>query len=160
MEKLRQETVPKTLIVKILQWFYLILSLIISSILVWYKQIPFLSEYNIPDSLIFIVVGVLIFYCLILTASFFTQNTNLLILSLVFIFFTTIGAIILLVISLPNASVVINGQLPNCAKNIALCSLKEGVIVASAILLAISVPTLILNLITIIGAVKAIAATD
>lgn len=160
MENLRKEPVSKSLLVKVLQWFYLVLVFGIALILVWNKQIPYLSDYNIPDSLKYIAGGALIFYCFILTISFFTQNTNLLILALVFIFFTTIGALALLLISLPNAGAVVNGQLPSCAKSISLCSLKEGIIVGSAVLLAISVPTLILNFITIIGAVKAIAATD
>ena len=88
------------------------------------------------------------------------QNTNLLILALVLIFFTTIGALALLGISLPNAQAVLSGNLPECAKNIAACDLKDGIIVASPALLAVSVPILILNTITIVGAVKGIASSE
>ena len=101
-----------------------------------------------------------IVYCLVLAISFFLQNTNLLILSLVLIFFSTIGSLLMLVVSLPNAQEVISGNLPPCARNIASCTTGEGIVVASAALLAVSIPTLLLNILTIVGAVKGIAATD
>ena len=160
MEKPKKISDSKSLLVKILQWFYLTLGLGIASSAFWYKQIAVIESYNIPDIIVYLLLGGLTFYCLVLAASFFTQNTNLLILALVLIFFTTIGDLILFVIALPNAQTVISGNLPSCIKNLSLCSMKEGVVVASAILLAVSVPTLILNIITIIGSVKAIAATD
>lgn len=160
MEKPRKIVAQKSILVKILQWFYLSFGLGVASSILWYKQIAVLESYNIPNIIVYLLVGGLTFYCLVLAVSFFTQNTNLLILALVLIFFTTIGALILFVIALPNAQTVISGHLPSCIKNLSLCSVKEGVVVASAILLSVSIPALILNIITIMGAVKAIAATD
>lgn len=160
MEKPQKNTSSKSLLVKALQWFYLVLGLVTASSIFWYKQISFLSNLYLPNILIYSLAIALTFYCLILAASFFTQNTNLLILALVLIFFTTIGAIILLIISLPGAQAALSGHIPACAKNLQLCSLKDGMVVASAILLSVSIPTLVLNLITIVGTVKAIAAGD
>lgn len=160
MERPQKVVAQKAILVKILQWFYLSFGLGIASSILWYKQVAVLESYNIPDIIVYLLVGSLAFYCLVLAVSFFTQNTNLLILALVLIFFTTIAALILFVIALPNAQTVISGDLPSCIKNLSLCSVKEGVVVASAILLSISIPALVLNIITIIGAVKAIAATD
>lgn len=157
---LRKTAVPKALFVKVMQWFYLILTLFSASIPFWYKNLPYLDSLALPNKVIYAVAGALVVYCLLLAFSFLTQNTTLLILSLVFIFFTTIGALILLVIALPNSQAVFSGHLPACAKNLANCNFKDGLIVGSAILLSISVPILVLNLLTIIGAVKAIAATD
>lgn len=156
----RKEKVHKSLFVKVIQWFYLILTLLSASIPLWYKSLPYLDSLSIPEKLIYGLSAALVIYCFLLTISFFSQNTTLLIFSLVFIFFTTIGALIMLVLALPNSHAVINSQLPSCASNLALCNLKDGLIVGSAILLTISVPILILNFLSIIGAVKAIAATD
>ncbi len=156
----RKTSVPKTLFVKVMQWFYLILTLLSASIPFWFKNLPYIDSLSIPEKLVYGASAALAIYCLILAISFFTQNTTLLILSLVFIFFTTIGALILLVLAMPNAQAVLSGHLPSCTQNLALCNFKDGLIVGSAILLSISVPILILNCLSIIGAVKAIAATD
>lgn len=152
--------VDKALLVRILQWFYLLVALILGSAFVWLKQLSLFQNYNIPDIAIYLLLSALIFYCFVLFISFFTQNTNLLILALVLIFFTTIGALLLLILSLPNAIEVISHPLPNCIKNLSLCNRHDGVIVATAFLLSVSVPALILNIITIFGAVKGISATD
>ncbi len=157
--KIKNEN-KKSFLVKTLQWFYLVLGIGTASSVFWYKQITVLSSLYLPNILIYSLAIALTFYCLILTVSFFTQNTNLLILALVLIFFTTIGALILLVIALPGAQAALSGHIPACAKNLQLCSLKDGMVVASAIILSVSIPTLVLNLITITGAVKAIAAGD
>jgi len=160
MDKTQRTASTKSLLVKGLQWFYLLVSLISLSSLVWYKQIAILEKLELPDIIMFSLVFALVFYCLILSISFFTQNTNLLILSLVLIFFTTIGAAILLFIALPSAKLIFTGNLPACAKNLTLCSVKDGMVVASAMLLSVSIPALLLNILTIVGAVKAIASTD
>ncbi len=151
---------PKSLFVKVLQWFYLITGILTATFFLWSKQISFFSSPNIPGELILAITVAAGLYCLILSLSFFAQNTNLLILSLVLIFFTTISALIMLVVTIPNAQTIFSGNLPECSRNLALCNLKDGVIVASAMFMAISIPLLILNFITIIGAVIAIAATD
>ena len=151
---------PKSLLVKVLQWFYLILGIVSATFFLWYKSLPYFSQLNFPNEFILAISIAAGIYCLALALSFFTQNTNLLILSLVLIFFTTIAAGIMLAVTIPNAQTILRGDLPECAAKLITCNIKDGIIVASAILMVISVPTLILNFITIIGAVKGIAATD
>lgn len=153
-------TIPKSLLVKVLQWFYLVLGLVAATLFLWYKNLPYFSQLSLPSEFVLAISIAAGIYCLALAFSFFTQNTNLLIFSLVLIFFTTIGAGIMLAVTIPNAQTILSGNLPECTKSLSTCNIKDGVIVASAILMIISVPTLILNFITIIGAVKGIAATD
>ncbi len=155
-----QTKISKSILVKVLQWFYLVLGLTGATFFLWYKQIPYLSQLNLASEFMLALSVMAGIYCLALAFSFFTQNTNLLILSLVLIFFTTIGAGIMLAVTVPNAQTILSGKLPQCTTNLAACSIKDGIVVASALLMVVSVPTLILNLITIVGAVKAIAATD
>lgn len=150
----------KPLLVKILQWFYLLLALVNFACIFLYQNLSFVPSLGIANEFIIGIIVAVVVYCLVLAISFFLQNTNLLILSLVLIFFSTIGSLIMLVVALPNAQEVISGNLPTCAKNIAACTTSEGIVVASAALLAISIPTLLLNILTIVGAVKGIAATD
>ena len=150
----------KPLLVKILQWFYLLLATSAFISIFLYQNLSFVPSLGVANEFIIGIFVVVIFYCLILALSFFLQNTNLLILSLVLIFFSTIGSLIMLVVALPNAQAVISGNLPVCAKNLASCTAGEGIVVASAGLLAVSIPTLLLNILTIVGAVKGIAATD
>lgn len=152
--------ISKSLLVKVLQWVYLILAVLSIIFVVSSSKIPFITKLGFPGE-IFIGIGLAItVYCLILSLSFFTQNTNFLIFSLVLIFFTTIGSLIMLFIAIPNSGSAISGHLPKCIQNLSSCSLKDGIIVTSALLLTTSVPLLILNIITIVGSVKAIAATD
>lgn len=151
-------TVQKAFLVKVLQWFYLLLTLASLSIPFVYNA--FFENLGIPNNLVLGVTIILAFYFLLLCVSFFTQISNLLILSLVFIFFTSLGALALLILSLPNIGTIINGNLPKCYTALESCTFREGVIVSAAYFLAISTPTLVINLITIIGAVKGIAAKD
>ncbi len=150
----------KPLLVKILQWFYLLLALGSFTGVFFYQNLSFVPSLGFANEFIIGIFVAVIFYCLLLALSFFLQNTNLLILSLVLIFFSTIGSLLMLVVALPNAQEVISGNLPECAKNLASCTAGEGIVVASAALLAVSIPTLLLNILTIVGAVKGIAATD
>lgn len=159
MENPKQST-QKPLLVKILQWFYLVFALSFVVAIFFYHNLNFVPSLGIANEFIIGFFLALAFYCLILSFSFFLQNTNLLIFSLVLIFFSTLGALALLVVSIPNSQAVISGNLPECSKNIATCSTSDGIIVASAALLSVSVPILILNIVTIIGAVKGIASTD
>ena len=159
MENPKQSTY-KPLLVKVLQWFYLLLAIVTFAGVFLYQNLSFVPSLGIANEFIIGIILAIIFYCLVLALSFFLQNTNLLILSLVLIFFSTIGSLIMLVVALPNAQAVISGNLPDCAKNIASCTTSEGIVVASAALLAVSIPTLLLNILTIVGAVKGIAATD
>lgn len=149
---------PKALLVKVLQWFYLILALLAASGPFVYNA--YFSQLGFPQSLVVGLAGVGLIYCLLLAVSFFTQNSSLLILSLVFIFFTTLGSLALIAIAFPNASAVVTGHLPKCYTALETCSLRDGVVVSSAFFLTIAVPTLLINILTIIGAVKAIAAND
>ncbi|HSX57883.1 MAG TPA: hypothetical protein VLE47_01260 [Candidatus Saccharimonadales bacterium] len=158
--KASREKTHKPLLVKILQWLYLIFAILSLAAIFLYPQFTLLSGLGFPRELIIGSFLALAIYCLILSLSFFLQNTTLLIISLVLIFFTTIGAIAMMGVSIPNSKEVLAGNLPSCVKNLALCNLKEGLIVASAGLLAVSVPTLLLNILTIVGAVKGIAAAD
>lgn len=153
-------SVPKSFLVKILQWFYLLLGVLVGSSLLWYQRLPYMAEINIPETLVYLIVGFLVFYCLLLTLSFLTQNTNLLIFSLVLIFFTSIGAILMTIPGIFNFQNILSGNLPECSKSIVTCNTQDGIVVAAAFLLAVAVPTLIINFITIVGAVKGIAATD
>jgi hypothetical protein len=159
MKDPRNQT-PKSLLVKILQWFYLLLGITTLPLPFWYQQQAFSKSLGLPTELIYGLIASFALYCLLLFVSFLLQNTNLLILSLVFIFFTTIGGLALLAVAFPNADNLIQHGLPECAKNLSTCSFQDGIIVAAAGALAIAVPLLIINIITIIGAVKAIAATD
>jgi hypothetical protein len=156
----RTEKVHKPLLVKILQWFYLLLAIAVGIGGFYFQSLNFVPTLGVANEFIIGFFGVLIIYCLILALSFFFQNTNLLIFALVLIFFSTIGSLILLVVSLPNAGAVISGNLPECSRNIATCSSSNGIVIASALFLAVSVPTLLLNIITIVGTVKGIAAAD
>lgn len=157
--KAKTET-PKSFLVQILQWFYLLVAILAVILAISSTKLDFITHLGFPKE-IFIGFGLAIaVYALILSVSFFTQNSTLLILSLVLIFFTTIGALIMLAISIPNSHSFLSGQLPACSKNLSLCSLKDGIAVSSAILFVFSIPTLILNIVTIVGAVKAIAARD
>lgn len=150
----------KPILVKILQWFYILLALISIVAIFLFPQASFIRSLGFASEIIVAIFVAISLYSLILAFSFFTQNGNLLILSLVSIFFTTIGALLLLIVSLPNAHNFLGGDLPECASKLATCSLSEGIIVASAMLLVVAIPALVINFITIIGAVKAIAATD
>ena len=151
---------PKSILVKILQWLYLVVGIVAGTFWVWEKQIHYLNQFSLPRELYLAISVVAGSYCLVLALAFFTQSTNLLIFALVLIFFTTIAALIMLVVSLPNAQTVLSGKLPACIHKLDNCGTKDGVIVASAIFLGASTPILILNTITIIGTVKGIAATD
>lgn len=155
-----REKVQKPILVKILQWFYLLLGVIAVASVFLYQNFDFIPTLGIGNEFIIGFFGLIAAYFLILSLSFFLQNTNLLILALVLIFFSTIGSLLLLVVSVPNAHFVINGNLPECSKNIATCNTHDGIIVASAALLSVAIPTLVLNIITIVGAIKGIAATD
>lgn len=149
---------PKALLVNVLQWFYLLLTLLSLSIPFIYQN--YFNDLGFPRNLVIGISIVLAVYCLLLSVSFFTQITNLLILSLVFIFFTSLGALALLIFALPNASAVISGDLPKCYTALDTCNLKDGIIVSAAYFLTVAIPTLLINIITIIGVVKGIAAKD
>ncbi len=154
------EKAHKALLVKILQWLYLLFAILAVAAIFVYPQINQIKVLGFPNEFIVGILIVVAVYCLILSLSFFLQNTTLLIISLVLIFFTTISSLAMLVAAIPNSGQVITGNLPDCVKNLATCSLKEGLIITSAGLLSVSIPTLLLNIITIIGAVKGIAASD
>jgi len=156
----RKEKIEKSLIVKILQWLYLIISAFSVTFFFWYKKVNFLPKFDLPNEFLLALSLVLGFYCLILAVSYFTQNSNLLILALVLLFFTTIIAILMFAVTIPNAKIILSGNLPFCINNLSACNVQDGIVVASAWSMAVSVPILILNFISIIGAVKAIAATD
>jgi hypothetical protein len=151
---------PKSILVKVLQWFYLLLFLVSSTAFLWSKQIPLIAKSTLPEEIVIVASIISCIYFLIIALSFLTQNTNMLILSLVLIFFTSIGAAILLIITIPNAQTILSGNIPKCAAALSTCSVTEGVVVASALFMAISVPILLLNIITIIGTIKDIASTD
>lgn len=159
MDKQKQ-IVPKPLLVRILQWFYLLLGLVLVGGAFYFQNLSFIPTLGLANEFILAFFAALVVYCGVLVLSFFFQSTNLLIFSLVLIFFSTLGSLLLLVISLPNAQTIISGNLPSCASNIANCNTSDGIIVASAVMFTIAVPTIILNILTIIGAVKGIAATD
>lgn len=150
----------KPLLVVIMQWFYLVLGLIFLIGVFFYQNLNFVPSLGIANEFIIGAILATSGYCLILSISFFRQNTNLLILALVFIFFSTIAAVGLLLIGLPNANAVISGNLPSCVKNISTCTTSEGIVVASAAFLALAIPALLLNILSIIAAVKGIAASD
>lgn len=155
-----KEIRQKSLLVKILQWFYVLLAVASLGSIFFFQNLSFVPSLGIGNQFIIGFFVAIALYCSYLALSFFLQNTNLLILALVLIFFSTIGSLIMLVVALPNSKSILTGNLPECVRNIATCSSSEGIIVASAALLAISVPVLLLNIITIVGAVKAIASTD
>ena len=154
------ETVSKPLLVKILQWFYLLLALASLSGIFFYQNLSVVPSLGIANEFVIGFIVAIALYFLVIAISFFLLNTNFLILTLVLVFFTTIGALGMLGISLFNADALFSGSLPSCAANIATCNSKDGIIVASTALLMISIPILILNIITIVGAIKGIAATD
>ncbi|HEY4694626.1 MAG TPA: hypothetical protein VIH52_01520 [Candidatus Nanoarchaeia archaeon] len=150
----------KSLLVRILQYFYLVIVIAALALPFLYQQQSFAKSLGFPSQLIWAVALVIIFYALLLFVSFLTQNSTLLILSLVLIFFTTILGLVLLTIAFPNLKEILEGNLPSCINNLGSCNFKDGIIVASAAALAVAVPLLVLNIITIVGAVKAIASND
>jgi len=149
----------KSLYVKILQWFYLLLAGVSIALPLLYKQV-LSQKLDLPNWFVWGITALVVFYCLLLFLSYLTQNTTLLILALVLVFLTTLVGIALIAVSVPNLHNLIQGGVPKCISDISLCNLKDGIIVSTAAALAVGIPILLLNLLTIVGAVKAIAASD
>jgi hypothetical protein len=150
----------KPLLVVLMQWFYLLLGVLLVVTAFYFQNLSFIPTLGIANEFILGFFGLLAGYCLVLFLSFFFQKTNLLIFALVLIFFSTIGSLAMLVISLPNAQALFSGDLPTCARNIATCNTSDGIAVAGTALLVVSVPLLLLNILTIIAAIKGIGAAD
>ncbi len=149
-------SLTKTLVVKILQWFYLALALISLLFPLIFRQTIFVSL-DLPIWFMWGITAVAVFYFLLLFTAFFTQNSILVIISLVCVFLTMIVGIILFGIGFINIQGVLSG-VPACWNNLAVCSGKDAIIVASAACLGLAIPLVILNIVTIIGAIKALSA--
>ncbi|MDP2671584.1 MAG: hypothetical protein Q8P13_03985 [bacterium] len=137
----------------IFSFLYLLIFLFALSLPFLYQNLPFISYLGLTKTLVLVPAAVLAAYAFLIAFSFFLRGDNWLLLSIVILFFSTLGAVFLLVLGIMTGKNLPNG-IPSCVNDISLCNSTDGFTLLSALLLGISIPTLVLNLLTFIAAYK------
>ena len=145
---------------RIFIFLYTAAFLVTISLPFFYQQLPLIGSIELDRTIILVPSIIIAAYFLIIAFSFFRAGDNWLIFSIILLFFSTLGALALTAIGSINAQHLINKGIPNCIQNINLCDDEDGVILASAILLAVSIPTILFNILTFIGIMKSFGARD
>lgn len=139
---------------------YLFLTLAIASLPFIYQKLPVIGPANLDQRLVLAPTVILVTYFLIFAFSFFHRGDNWFIFAIVLLFFSSLGALVLGGIGAINAKNLIHEGIPACVRDLVNCNAGEGVILFSALLLGISIPTLIWNILTFVGIMKSMGAND
>lgn len=125
-----------------------------------YQNLPMIGDIGLDANIVRIPFFVAIAYFGIIAFSFLVKGDNWLIFSIILLFFSSLGAIGLAILGAFNAQNLFQGGIPSCINDLASCNEGDGVVLFSAILLGISIPTLILNIATFFAAMKTMGAND
>jgi len=147
-------------ITRIFIFLYLVLFLAFAALPFVYQQIPLLGSSGLERQIVMIPAFAAAFYFLILTFSFWRAGDNWLIFSIILIFFSSLGALLLGAVGSLNARALLEKGIPGCYTDLSLCNSEEGIILLSVLLLGISIPTLLFNILTFVGIMKSFGARD
>ncbi|OGY29032.1 MAG: hypothetical protein A3F35_02720 [Candidatus Woykebacteria bacterium RIFCSPHIGHO2_12_FULL_45_10] len=147
-------------ITRIFIFIYCLLFLFAAGLPLFYQQLPILATLKIDQSFVLIPSIATAVYFLIIGFSFFRAGDNWLIFSIILIFFSTLGALGLAALGGINVQHLIAKGIPSCINNINLCNANDGIVLASAVLLGISIPTILFNILTFVGIMKSFGARD
>jgi hypothetical protein len=147
-------------ITRIFLFLYLVLLLTFAALPFFYEQIPFLSTLGLGQEIVMVPSFVAAFYCLLIAFSFWRAGDNWLILTIILLFFSSLAALVLGGIGALNARTLWEKGLPSCYTDINSCNSEQGIILLSAVLLGISIPTLVFNILTFVAVMKSFGARD